>query len=185
MRDPASRTQCRSGTAAAIVFVVAGLLVAGCTSEGSGPTVAADPTASPTPSGVPAPAPDATAPTRAPQQCPQADAEQIADVIGSQLSAFVDGDFDMALEWATPGFRRSFPLEDFEAMITGSFPIPATASGHEVIDCQVIDDIAAVTVVVTGAGDDTQTLQYGLLQLPEGWRIDGAVPLEGPGAEVI
>lgn len=150
---------------------------------------------SPRESRSPAPAPTSPSPRESPaapstspedgsQPCADADAAEIDDVVGDQLAAFAAGDYAAAHSYATPGFRESFPLERFEAMITADFPIPATARSHAVRDCRVIGGAAAAVVEVTGAGG-IQVLRYGLLQLPEGWRIDGAVPLETVELEVV
>lgn len=158
-------------------------------SEGAPVPGATDgPSADPAP-GSTVPEVPATPSEGGPGVCDAVDGAAIDEVIGNQLAAFAGGDFAGALGFATPGFQESFPLEEFEAMITQSFPVPATATGHEILECQVIGTAAAAVVVVTGDAG-TQALQYGLLELADGWRIDGAVPLDGvaPGeapAEVI
>jgi hypothetical protein len=118
--------------------------------------------------------------------CTGEEADAISEVIGFQLDAFVASDFPAALSWATPGFRRSFTPQAFEEMITSSFPVPASATDHRVLDCTVSGGAAVTTVSIDGAGA-TQDFSYGLQLLDEGWRIDGAVPLSdvAPPAEVI
>lgn len=112
-----------------------------------------------------------------PQPCTAAQLDAIDTVIGNQLDAFVAGDYADALDWATPGFRRSFTPQSLEAMITSGFPIPASATGHDVVGCTVTSDVAVATVIISGTGGQ-QSFEYGLRLLGGmGWRIDGAVPL--------
>ncbi len=175
--------------AAAVLVLVS--LLSGCqltdTLEQADGTAATSPPVAAAESPAPPPASESTAsesPASEPPAetaCAPEDLSGISDTIGGQLMAFADGDFEAALGFATPGFRDSFTPQEFEAMITSTFPVPATATAHQVLDCVRLADGAATTVRVTGAGGQ-QDYSYGLRLLADGWRIDGAVPVGGVDA---
>ncbi len=118
--------------------------------------------------------------------CEPATIRAISEVIDNQLEAFAAADFAGALKWATPGFRQSFTPQSFGDMITSSFPVPASATGHQIIDCSTTPTVAVVGVRVSGDAGE-QNFQYALQLLEEGWRIEGAVPAgeAEPRGEVI
>jgi hypothetical protein len=212
-----SRARSRQSTRALLLLIaVLGVVVAGCQlvdpidEDVAGATQTAEEQASPdralppdggvpdedpqaAPGGVPGSAPDDD--DLPAGRCSPVDEAAIDAVIGGQLAAFADDDFGAALEFASPGFRESFTPESFGAMITTSFPVPATATGHDLVGCSVVatpsassahTSVAAVLVAVTGEAGE-QTYQYGLVQLEDGWRIDGAVPVSppAPGGPII
>lgn len=155
------------------------------------PDTAPVPETSPVPETAPVPetSPDVSpsaGPTTAPHDladCSPAQVSAIDEVIGNQLQAFNAGDFAEALDWTTPGFRRGFTPESFEALITQDFPVPATATDHEVLSCTVVDQLAVTTVQVSGPAGE-QALEYGLqLVAGAGWRIGGALPLADPDTD--
>jgi len=173
--------------------LVALLVLAACTPDANGGGSLEVSAASPRqPSEVPtsqAPAGDAPAsedPDAMPRTpaavCPQQRLAAIHDVVGRQLEAFRDHDFEAALALATDGFRGSFTPERFEEVMTEGFAGVLTSDRHELAQCVGADGRALALVRVSGPGG-TVGLLYDLRREDGHWRINGASPHTGdPGA---
>lgn len=111
-----------------------------------------------------------------PRDC---DTETLADldeVVGGQLDAFADDDWDDALALASAGFREEFDATRFAAVVEGSFPVAADAVDHRLGGCVTTTTEAQVLVEVESGTGDEATLVYALVREAGAWRIAGAVP---------
>ena len=114
--------------------------------------------------------------------CDDATAAAIDDVIGAQLAAFADGDYDRALELASEAFRADVDADDLARIIEEGYPVAADAAGHETGLCvQPTPTSAEVLVEVTAQDGTRGDLVYRMVVEEPEWRISGAVQVgEGP-----
>ncbi|MDQ3538480.1 MAG: DUF4864 domain-containing protein [Actinomycetota bacterium] len=130
-------------------------------------------------------APSSEDPAEPPSASAAACSEQrlaaIDDVVGRQLEAFRDGDFEAALALATDGFRGGFTPERFEQVMTEGFAGVLVSDRHELAQCVGAGGQALALVRVSGPGG-TLGLLYDLRREDGRWRINGASPHTGDPA---
>jgi hypothetical protein len=183
--------------AAALLLAV---LAAACTRPD--PTV--DPAATPAPEVTPEVTPDATpgVPPGGPQQAPPDTTPDIPErpepipdlfapeacdpltraavgtTVSAQLDAFAADDLAAAYALTSPFFRRVVDGGTFETLIRDEYPWLLGNVGHRLDECGVRGRRAFLVVGVRAEGRE-QVLRYDLSLEPDGWLIDGAMPLLG------
>lgn len=168
----------------ALILGVAALAACGPTPGTTAPLPAPAPDPTPAPTPDPTPAPDlAPRPTpvpdpAAPAECDPGTRDAIGATVSQQLDAFGAEDFVRAYEATSPYFRRLRDAEAFERMIREGYPELVGNDGHRLADCLVLGRSAYLVVGVRSGVRET-VLRYDLSEEPEGWRIDGAMRLEG------
>lgn len=115
--------------------------------------------------------------------CGEGTARDIDAVIGDQLAAFADDDYERALELASRDFRAAIDAEGLAGIIEQGYPVASDAASHETGACvQPTPVTAEVLVRVTARDGDRGDLVYRLVDEDDGWRIAGAVQV-GDGAD--
>ncbi len=100
----------------------------------------------------------------------------IDEAIDGQLTAFAEGDFAGALDFASDGFRAGLDPEAFEALIEDGYPVAADAAEHRSRECRQPEPEAAEVLVEVTADDGTRgELVYLMVEEEGAWRIAGAV----------
>jgi hypothetical protein len=118
-------------------------------------------------------------PLAPPTACAGDDLAAMDEVIAGQLAAFAADDWEAALGFASRDFREDVDPEAFAILIEEGFPVAADATEHRSSACVTRGSgTAEVRVEVTSVGGDRADLVY-LLVDEDGWRIAGAVPLDG------
>ncbi len=114
----------------------------------------------------------------APEPCDAATRSAIAATVSAQLDAFAGGDVDGAYAWTSPFFRRLVDREAFASLISSEYPWLLGNAGHRLDECGVRSRRAFLVAGVRAEGQE-QVLRYDLSLEPDGWRIDGAMSLQG------
>lgn len=99
--------------------------------------------------------------------------QELLRVVGSQLSAFRQGDFAAAYSYADSQLKGQFALGTFTEMVRGSYPTIArsrSASFGVVFDN---GSLGIVMVGVTGFSGRESHYQYLLRRERAGWRVSG------------
>ena len=99
--------------------------------------------------------------------------QELERVIGSQLAAFRNGDYNRAYGYADSTLRQTFAPSAFREMVRTSYPaIAASASATYGI---IFDNgrIAMVMVGITSHTGNVLHYEYLLRREPTGWRISG------------
>lgn len=109
----------------------------------------------------------------APAQPTRADPETIAGVIGGQLDAFRADDFGAAFDFASPTIREIFRTpEGFGAMVRGGYPMVWRPGHVRYLDLREIAGALWQRVEITDSEGAVHLLDYQMIQLPDGWRIN-------------
>lgn len=104
--------------------------------------------------------------------------QELTSVIGSQLAALRNGDFQSAYGFADSTFRREYAPAQFREMIRSGYPaIPASTSAA----CGIVFDngrVAFVMVCVTGRTGNALHYQYLLRRERAGWKISAVTRVQ-------
>lgn len=122
--------------------------------------------ASPQPEESSTPEPDETVP------CEDVMFQRAQGTIRSQQSAFANGDFEAARAFASGSFRDSVPVDQFEAIIEGTYAFLLTDPAFDFLDCQRLDETALIQVEVSGS--PVTVMAYRMVLENESWFIDAA-----------
>lgn len=107
-------------------------------------------------------------------QCSAAEVTGIDGAIGSQLTAFAEGDFEAAFKYASEDFQSSTEVGQFEDLIIAEYPELLDAMDHEVAVCVRTPSGAQALVKIVAAVGSSVDLAYLLVIEADGWRIAGA-----------
>ena len=116
---------------------------------------------------------DATAPEppALPTPCPAPDTQEIQDTIRAQSMALAEEDFATAYTFASPSFRDSVSLEQFERVITRQYDMLLTFQSARFGRCDVDGTgRASVSVEVRSAGYPPVTMRYEMVNGDQ-WRV--------------
>ncbi len=164
-----------------LALIAAAVLLSGCVSDTTTggantapsvqqeqPTPSPDPSlsATPQPEESSAPESDATVP------CEDVMFQRAQGTIRSQQSAFANGDFEAARAFASESFRDSVPVDQFEAIIEGTYAFLLTDPAIEFLDCERLDETALIQVEVSGT--PVTVMAYRVVLENESWFIDAA-----------
>jgi hypothetical protein len=123
----------------------------------------------------PAPAPDVTVPS----SCDAPTAAAIAATVTSQLEAFAAGDLAAAYAFTSPFFTTMVDAVRFEEIIRTDYPLLLSSRERWTGDCLVRGRRGVLLAGVADATGRELILRYDLSLEDVGWRIDGALELEG------
>lgn len=135
-----------------------------------------------------APAAQATTPSAAPTAGVATDCGDeltaLDAVITSQLAAFADDDWELALSLTSRDFRAGgIDADGLRQIVTSGYAVAADAADHEVLGCVRGGDDAQVLVDITATDGGSLELVYLLTREDGGWRISGAIEHDtDPGA---
>lgn len=92
--------------------------------------------------------------------------------IRAQQKALADSDFEAARSYSSQGFRSGVSVEQFQAIIEGSYEFLLEDPDITFVDCQRRNDSALIRVEV--AGSPVTIMLYGVVLENESWFIDAA-----------
>ena len=133
---------------------------------------------------------DTEAPTESepsgPEPCAEVTQIAIEEVIDSQVAAFANEEYDLAYSFASAGFRSSVSLDEFILIIDGSYG-PLVQSASLVYSECLTDPQETVGIIIANfiqPNNEVLAIQYLMVNLQEGWRVQGASDLRvvGEGA---
>ncbi len=105
----------------------------------------------------------------------------IEAVIADQLSLFLDRDVEAAWDLASPLIQRMFGTpETFGAMVENGYPMVWDNREARFGDLREEAGALRQTVVVEDPEGRLWVLDYEMVELPEGWKINGVRVLPAP-----
>ena len=109
------------------------------------------------------------------------DQAAIEAVITDQLSDFVARDVPGAWEHASPAIQGLFGTpENFGSMVRNGYPMVWDNSDARFLELREEGGELRQKVLVDDAEGRGWILDYEMIELPEGWRIDGVLVLPAP-----
>lgn len=107
---------------------------------------------------------------------PQAMAQDadVRAVISAQIEAFEIDDFEQAFSYASPTIRQVFRTpENFGVMVQRGFPMVWRPADVRFLDLENRDGALWQDVMVRDAAGDVFILEYEMIELEAGWKING------------
>ncbi len=105
----------------------------------------------------------------------------IGDVISRQLDAFNDRDVDRAFQFASPTIQGLFVNPgNFGTMVERGYPMVWTNSSARFLERRERGAAIFQLVQIEDANGAFHYLEYKMIHLDGGWRIDGVVILPPP-----
>ena len=107
---------------------------------------------------------------------PQAMAQDadVRAVISAQIEAFEIDDFEQAFSYASPTIRQVFRTpENFGVMVQRGFPMVWRPADVRFLDLENRDGALWQDVMVRDAAGDVFILEYEMIKLEAGWKING------------
>lgn len=112
----------------------------------------------------------------------QADPAAIRQVIDGQIAAFRAGDAERAFGFAAPGIVNLFRTPgNFAAMVRQGYPMVWRPGSVEYLGAEEAGGAWTQDVLVTDTTGRLYTLEYTMVETPEGWRIAGVRLLNEAG----
>ncbi len=109
------------------------------------------------------------------------DQAAIEAVIADQLSDFNERDVPGAWEHASPMIQGLFGTpENFGSMVEKGYPMVWDNSEARFMDLREEEGALHQRVIIDDAEGRPWVLDYQMIELPEGWRIDGVQVLPAP-----
>ena len=121
--------------------------------------------------------------TTAPKAEAQSDA--IQSTITAQLEAFKLDDFAEAFTFASPMIQNIFRSADnFGQMVRGGYPMVWRPGDVTYLELEDRDGQLYQKVLIKDGDGALHLLEYQMIELAEGWRINGVRLLDNPPASV-
>lgn len=112
----------------------------------------------------------------------QAQNAEIEGTIASQIEAFKADDFARAFTFASPMIQGIFRTpENFGGMVRNGYPMVWRPAEVLYLDLREIDGMMHQIVQITDAQGRVHALDYEMIRLESGWKINGVQVLEAPG----
>lgn len=106
----------------------------------------------------------------------------IEGVIAEQLKAFRADDFATAFNFASPAIKGMFGTpENFGRMVTQGYPMVHRPESVTMLELREVAGGLWQRVMITDAAGVTHTLDYQMVETPEGWQINGVQILRQGG----
>jgi hypothetical protein len=104
----------------------------------------------------------------------------IRSVISSQIEAFKADDFETAFGFASPGIKRMFGTPDrFGQMVRSGYPMVWRPAEVRFGALETRGGRQVQPVLVTDASGAVYVLDYEMIEMADGWRIDGVTLRRG------
>lgn len=111
----------------------------------------------------------------------RADEAALRSVISSQIEAFLAEDVDRAYSFASPFIQRKFGTpETFGTMVREGYPMVWRPSDVTFLDAEVIAGKLWQSVLVRGPAGKAWIVDYEMVELEDGWKINGVQVREAP-----
>ena len=111
----------------------------------------------------------------------KADEAALRAVISSQIEAFLAEDVDRAYSFASPFIQRKFGTpETFGTMVREGYPMVWRPSDVTFLDAEVIAGKLWQSVMVRGPAGKAWIVDYEMVELEDGWKINGVQVREAP-----
>lgn len=111
-----------------------------------------------------------------------AQSAEIEAVIGAQIEAFEADDFVTAFGFASPSIRRLFGNpENFGAMVRGGYPMVWRPAELRFLELRRAGGTLWQKVLVTDRAGVAHVLEYQMIELESGWKINGVRILDAAG----
>lgn len=111
--------------------------------------------------------------------------DDIRATIGSQIEAFRADDFAQAFTFASPSIRQVFRTpENFGAMVRGGYPMVWRPSDVRFLELREIAGALWQKVMVTDSKGRAHILDYQMIEIDGGWKINAVQLVETGGANV-
>ncbi len=109
-------------------------------------------------------------------------APAIADTIQGQIDAFLKDDFAQAFTFASPNIRGIFQTpSNFGRMVTQGFPMVHRPDDVRFLDLREIAGVLYQRVQIQDKSGRVHLLDYQMIELEDGWKINGVQLLESAG----
>ena len=100
--------------------------------------------------------------------------DAIEDVIGSQLQAFNDRDVTEAFSFASPMIQGIFrDPSNFGMMVERGYPMVWDNADVRFLELREEAGMQIQRVMVKDAAGTFHTLEYAMIETPDGWQING------------
>ncbi len=115
----------------------------------------------------------------------RADEAAIRGVIASQIEAFQADDFATAFGFASPTIRQIFRTpENFGTMVRQGYPMVWRPADVEFLSTDMIDGQLWQNVMIRDQQGGLFILEYEMIPLGDGWKINAVRMREAPGGTV-
>ncbi|UWQ35057.1 DUF4864 domain-containing protein [Leisingera sp. M527] len=106
--------------------------------------------------------------------------EPVTAVIGSQISAFLNNDTETAFSYASPLIRRIFGSPDhFAEMVRQGYPMVWRPAEVRYLDLREVAGSHWQRVMITDTKGRVHLLDYQMVNLESGWKINAVQLLNG------
>ncbi|WP_027257718.1 DUF4864 domain-containing protein [Leisingera aquimarina] len=111
--------------------------------------------------------------------------EPVTAVIGSQISAFLNNDTETAFSYASPAIRRIFGTPDrFGEMVRQGYPMVWRPVEVRYLQLREVAGSLWQRVMVTDEQGAVHLLDYQMINLESGWKINAVHLLKGQDESV-
>ena len=105
--------------------------------------------------------------------------EDIQATITAQIEAFKMDDFDEAFTYASPNIQGIFGnAENFGTMVRGGYPMVWRPAEVRYLDLRDVAGYLWQRVMITDASGTVHVLDYQMVKLENGWKINGVQLLD-------
>ena len=112
----------------------------------------------------------------------QAQGRDIETTIGAQIEAFRADDYAKAFTYASPAIQHLFGGPDnFGAMVRHGFPMVRRPERLRFLELRKSDGRVWQKVMITDAAGQVHLLDYQMIDLETGWKINGVEIVKAPG----
>lgn len=112
----------------------------------------------------------------------QAQTRDIEATIGAQIEALKVDDFAEAFTYASPTIQDIFGTpENFGVMVRRGFPMVWRPEQLRFLELREVDGRMFQKVMITDAQGRVHLLDYQMIDLDSGWKINGVQIVIGPG----
>lgn len=114
-----------------------------------------------------------------------ANPEAVRDTIRSQIDAFLADDIDTAFTFASPKIQGIFGTpENFGAMVRGGYPMVWRPADVRFLDLRDEGGFLWQNILVTDGNGQRHVLEYQMIRLESGWKINGVRYLKAASPSV-
>ncbi|UWQ57835.1 DUF4864 domain-containing protein [Leisingera caerulea] len=111
--------------------------------------------------------------------------EPVTAVIGSQFEAFLNNDAETAFTYASPNIRRIFGTPDrFGQMVRQGYPMVWRPAEVRYLDLREVAGNLWQRVMITDQNGTVHLLDYQMVKLESGWKINAVQILKGQADSV-